>query len=644
MRKKVKHSPKNKKHKGRMALIGRESVFFPGTPDAAEFAEANAIALNQSLHALLPGDTLIIPKRTFHILGGVEGVGLRDVTIRIDGTLLFSPDTASWPHYGDGTHRAGLAFWDAHGLTISSSRQGTLDGNGRAWWSVPGFGYLMHQEKRPRLLTIANSTRVIVERILFKDSPYWTTLIVAVEDLIIRHCGITARRTKALTHSFVDLSAFNADGFDVAGCRRVWIHDCDIWTQDDAIAVKDYIVYPWSEANDTSAYLAGVRHGASEAEAQGEQTNSARPLGIVIPSEDMLFERINASGLGLTIGSIGDGVVRNITFRDCYLKNTVKGLYLKFNRGANATGSIGRVSGITYENIWMDTPEQWPIWIGPAQQADASNPCFANPCSLCWPMLPGASCTGSLTGVYSDILLRNVHIFSPSQSPGVILGARGLPMSGVVFDSVVVHPAACREASPMLAGGFHGAFSRLPNLVVPDPNITVFYVLVTSGSVLLLIACIFTWARGGEKIRAAAALLLFAFAALAARLATVSLRLKDTTAYYMCEGVERGIATGATWPIPHCFVDKTTRNLATSRCSDESSWWAHDAVVLGSLSALAVAAAICCLTRVPVGRLATRHAPPVHIIMDDDATRRSDSREQGVEMSPRRPYAQILEG
>jgi hypothetical protein len=35
-------------------------------------------------------------------------------------------------------------------------------------------------------------------------------------------------------------------------------------------------------------------------------------VGAVVPSEHMLFERINASGLGLSIGSIGDGAVRNV--------------------------------------------------------------------------------------------------------------------------------------------------------------------------------------------------------------------------------------------------------------------------------------------------------------------------------------------
>ena len=38
----------------------------------------------------------------------------------------------------------------------------------------------------------------------------------------------------------------------------------------------------------------------------------------------MLFERINASGVGLTIGSIGTSEVNNITFRDCFMYHTWK--------------------------------------------------------------------------------------------------------------------------------------------------------------------------------------------------------------------------------------------------------------------------------------------------------------------------------
>jgi len=149
----------------------------------------------------------------------------------------------------------------------------------------------------------------------------------------------------------------------------------------------------------------------------------------------MLFERITASGLGLTIGSIAAETVRNITFRDCYMFRTYKGIYLKF-RALNAPGLI---EDITYENIVMDSPEQWAIWIGPAQQADSINFCGAHPCSLCWPRIPWTKCNVPELGQYVNITLRNITINNPKWSPGVLLGSHKFPMTGVVFEDVVVN-------------------------------------------------------------------------------------------------------------------------------------------------------------------------------------------------------------
>ena len=97
----------------------------------------------------------------------------------------------------------------------------------------------------------------------------------------------SAKRTDQDHHGIIDMTAFNTDGYDVSG-RNVWIHDCNVWDQDDCIAVKG-------------------------------------------TSENMLFERINASGIGLTIGSIGNSVVNNITFRDSYMYHTWKVNTLKLH-------------------------------------------------------------------------------------------------------------------------------------------------------------------------------------------------------------------------------------------------------------------------------------------------------------------------
>lgn len=105
----------------------------------------------------------------------------------------------------------------------------------------------------------------MIENLYFHNSPYWTIYSKITEGLEIRNIQINNRRNPdADSHSLIELSAFNTDGIDVEG-NNIWIHDVDIWAQDDTIAVK-------------------------------KGTN-------------MLFERINASGIGLTIGSVGNDAV-----------------------------------------------------------------------------------------------------------------------------------------------------------------------------------------------------------------------------------------------------------------------------------------------------------------------------------------------
>ena len=97
----------------------------------------------------------------------------------------------------------------------------------------------------------------------------------------------------------------------------------------------------------------------------------------------------------------------------------------------------GSISDVTYENIVLERPEQWPIWIGPAQQSDSSRLCAAHPCSLCWPQDPWAKCDAPESS-YRNILLRNVSVVSPKGSLGVIIGAASQPMENVTFHDAVV--------------------------------------------------------------------------------------------------------------------------------------------------------------------------------------------------------------
>ena len=161
----------------------------------------------------------------------------------------------------------------------------------------------------------------------------------------------------------------------------------------------------------------------------------------------MLFERIEASGMGLTIGSIGMETVRNITFRDSTMHHTYKGIYMKFNEHAVLGGLM---EDILYENITMNAPTQWPIWIGPAQQSDTIDLCAPHPCSICWPTDPFAKCNAPVGGRFKNVTLRRVTVNSPKMAPGVLIAPSTHPATDITFDSVVINDAPTRH-------GVHGS-------------------------------------------------------------------------------------------------------------------------------------------------------------------------------------------
>jgi len=373
-----------------------------GIPDdlSERAAWTNGRLMNTTLGSLAPGDTFLVPNKTFFLMGGIVVRDIESVIFQLDGTLVFDDNMEDWPRESNGKVLECIHFYNIVNVTFTSSGVGVMDGQGERWWGLPGIGYLLRGENRPRLFNVEDSKNILVENILFLNSPYWTFWVHGVDGLEVRFCEISARRSNDDHHGIIEMTAFNTDGFDVSG-RNVWIHDCVVWDQDDCIAVKG-------------------------------------------SSENMLFERITASGIGLTIGSIGNSIVNNITFRDSFMHHTWKGIYMKFRGGDEEKG--GRISNVLYENIYMESPEQFAIWIGPAQQSDSSILCAAHPCSICWPQLQdlGAQCNMDQNFIYENITLRNITIVDPkfSYGQGVILGNPKTPMKNIVFDGVRVLDAA----------------------------------------------------------------------------------------------------------------------------------------------------------------------------------------------------------
>jgi hypothetical protein len=435
---------------------------------------------------------------------------------------------------------------------------------------VPGIGFLALGEHRPRLLKVNRTSDILIENLIFQDSPYHTIYLEAAENATIRHVSIVARRTHADGHNLIDLSAFNTDGIDVSG-RNVHVHDVDIWVQDDCIAVKDNYYPPFT-------------------------------------STDMVFERVNCSGMGLVIGSIAGTHVSNITFRDAYLHKSVKGIYTKFREPGRQWEIIdrhakGSISNVRYENIIMEEPSQWAIWIGPAQQSDKQDPCFANPCSLCWPQSPFAECNVVPTSRYRNITLSNIQINRPHLSPGVIMGESSIrpTIDTITFHNVqVTFQAPGAAASQSRIVSFPGLSRPIRDKFVPQDQVQqvsaviglqgeteALYMAQASvevipyqifvfaiASFLVARAVYWVWkrlnrlaasmlgvtSRSKRRSIAFAGLVVFLVQSMillsVVGLGWITPKWKQKSRYFRCDGVVNGVASGGTNPVPYCFHEE----------------------------------------------------------------------------------------
>ena len=99
-----------------------------GVPDddATAVAWGNTEALNRTLATLAPGDTLLVPNKTYVFMGGVAASGLADVTLQLDGTLKLSDNQDAYPVGDDGFPVDAILLEDLANVTLTSGDVGSM--------------------------------------------------------------------------------------------------------------------------------------------------------------------------------------------------------------------------------------------------------------------------------------------------------------------------------------------------------------------------------------------------------------------------------------------------------------------------------------------------------------------------------------
>lgn len=369
-------------------------------------AMVNADAFTRALlYGAENNATILIPDEGQYFTLGVNVSSLDYISLQVEGTIIAHPDIDTWNYKITSRKRYWSMFDFADCENIHVFGGGEMNGNGYKWW-VASFEVKVGGT-RPYILHMTDSKNIVVEDIEFRNSPSYHLYIERSRDILIRYVKVRVdidEQRKLIEHhggfwKGVPIFPLNTDGIDVSGIN-VLIHDCDIENFDDAIAVK--------------AMHGGYKYGNC--------------------SENFEIKDIKVSwGVGMTIGAVPPvqsvNCVRNVTFKNVVFEHPFKAVYVKTNPSREGTGII---DNILYENLTINNPVWWSIYIGPQQQKqpDGGGPgCLFYPLSPC-PTDPDVSIT--------NLGLKDVTINNPVLLPGIIRCNKENPCKGFYFDNVNV--------------------------------------------------------------------------------------------------------------------------------------------------------------------------------------------------------------
>lgn len=357
------------------------------------------------------GGTVRFGKGTY-LTGAVELRSKVALHLEKDATLLFSSDHADYPVVltrWEGTecmNYAGLLYArDASDIAITG--EGTIDGQGPAWWdwrrhAAPTLKRLRELGDttddprsrvfgtpeaglRPTLFEPVNCRRILLEGVTFTNSPFWTIHPIYCSD-------VTARDLKVLG------TGPNTDGLNPDSCTNVLIERCAFDTGDDCITIK------------------------SGRDKDGRRVGKPTEHVLV---RDCTFKRGHGT---VVIGSEMSGGVRNVHAENLVAAGTDAGVRIKTRRGRG-----GVIENITYRNLKLTDMQRQAITIdltydvGGNPDVDQSGP-EAIP-TVRNVVVENLTCDGADTAIVvrglpdsliADVTLRDITITGARQGSAVV--------------------------------------------------------------------------------------------------------------------------------------------------------------------------------------------------------------------------------
>ena len=314
----------------------------------------NTMLINHTVDRLSQagGGTLFFPAGTY-LTGAIRLKSNITLELEAGATLLFSDNFDDYLPFMEVRHEGVMmksfspliSAMDAENITIKG--EGTLDGQGKAWWTEffriyvdlekngmrelnkyqplwerendvealyaetneDWHGTLKRRFFRPPFIQPVRCRRVRIEGVKIINSPFWTVNPEFCDNVVVT--GVTIH----------NVPSPNTDGINPESCRNVHISDCHISVGDDCITLK------------------------SGRDAQ------ARRLGVPCENITMTNCTMLSGHGGVVIGSEMSGSVRKVTISNCVFDGTDRGIRIKSTRGRGGVVEDIRVSNIIMSNI-----------------------------------------------------------------------------------------------------------------------------------------------------------------------------------------------------------------------------------------------------------------------------------------------------
>ena len=255
-----------------------------------------------------------------------------NVTLHLaaDATLLASRNEADYIRSPG--EQAPILIRADKASKISITGKGIIDGQAKQVWAEPAevdsfiaeeteiarrAGIEMKRsvsvKPNPGLVYLNECSDVLVEDTSFLNSAFWSVHFGNCERVQVRNARI---------ETSLDMGV-NADGLDIDGCRDVRVTACTIATGDDAICLKS------------------TRHSGGK------------------PCEDIIVTGcvLTSTSCALKIGTETFGDFRRISFSDCQIRNSNRGIGIFVRDGA-------AVSEVSFSNIEIECSRKHYNWWG----------------------------------------------------------------------------------------------------------------------------------------------------------------------------------------------------------------------------------------------------------------------------------------